>query len=220
MPVDPVTIGAPFFVMHHATDEAALPVAGRAIALNLGDEPVGVAGQAIPPLCSAIVQNCEITGIRRCLLIEGFDGRDDDTVMAGIRAAWPTAFEVRGEARLKGVAHFMSPKVRLGQIALTLYHSASVPLNVGLHREHPFCPVPGFREVHTQIMGLGKMQQCRERDVSTLYMEEVMAPGHTHRPMFDARGNYPWHQFETITPSVLLAVEILPDGVPPPEART
>jgi len=80
----------------------------------------------------------------------------------------------------------------------------------------PFCPVPGFREVHTQIVGLGKMQQCREKDVSTLYLEEPMAPGTTHRPMYDAEGNYPWHQFETITPSIFMAVEMLPDGATPP----
>ena len=60
------------------------------------------------------------------------------------------------------------------------------------------------------------MQQCRERDVSTLYLEEPMAPGTTHRPMYDAYGNYPWHQFETITPSIFMAVEMLPAGATPP----
>ncbi len=78
-------------------------------------------------------------------------------------------------------------------------------------------PVPGFREVHTQIVGFGKMQQCRERDVDTLYLEEPMAPGTTHRPMYDDQGNYPWHQFETITPSIFMAVEMLPDGASPPQ---
>jgi hypothetical protein len=110
----------------------------------------------------------------------------------------------------------MSPKVWLGQFGFTMYHSATVPLNVGLHREHVFCPVPGFREVHTQIVGFGKMQQCRERDVTTLYLEEPMAPGTTHRPMYDPDGNYPWHQFETITPSIFMAVEMLPEGATPP----
>ena len=44
-----------------------------------------------------------------------------------------------------------------------------------------------------------------------------MAPGVTHRPMYDVEGNYPWHQFETITPSVFMAVEMLPAGAVPPE---
>ena len=137
--------------------------------------------------------------------------------MARIREAWPTAFEIRGEERLRGLEHYMSPKVWIGRFGFTLYHSASVPVNLGLHRDHAFCPVPGFREVHTQIVGFGKMQQCRERDIGTLYLEEPMAPGATHRPMYDADGNYPWHQFETITPSVFMAVEMLPEGATPPE---
>ena len=151
------------------------------------------------------------------VLIEGFaDHDDDDALMARIRQAWPSAYEVRGEERLRGVEHYMSPKVWVGQFGFTIYHSASVPLKVGLHRDHAFCPVPGFREVHTQIVGFGKMQQCREQDVDTLYLEEPMAPGTTHRPMYDTHGNYPWHQFETITPSVFMAVEMLPDGAVPP----
>jgi hypothetical protein len=64
--------------------------------------------------------------------------------------------------------------------------------------------------VHTQIVGFGKMQQCREKDTATLYLEEPLAPGATHKPMYDEAGNYPWHQYETITPGILMAVEMLP----------
>ena len=67
-------------------------------------------------------------------------------------------------------------QVWLGQLGLTIYFSGSVPLNVGLHKDHDFCPVPGYREVHTQLVGFGKMQQCRDRDIKTLYLEEPMAP--------------------------------------------
>ena len=144
------------------------------------------------------------------------DHPDETALFAEVKRTWPSAFDVRQEERLRGVSHYMSPKVWVGQFGFTMYHSGSVPLNVGLHRDHAFCPVPGFREVHTQIVGFGKMQQCRERDVSTLYLEEPMAPGTTHRPMYDAEGNYPWHQFETITPSIFMAVEMLPEGAAPP----
>jgi hypothetical protein len=54
------------------------------------------------------------------------------------------------------------------------------------------------------------MQQCLENDLDTLYLEELMAPGTTHKPMWDENGNYPWHQYETITPSIFMAFEILP----------
>ncbi len=218
MSLEQLAIGDPFFDVKVLEDEAMYQIDGKTIVLNLADDPIRVREQALGPLQSVILKDTAIHNIRHAVIIERFANHDDETaLLAAIRAAWPSAFEVRGEERLRGVEHYMSPKVWVGQFGFTLYHSASVPLNVGLHRDHAFCPVPGFREVHTQIVGFGKMQQCREREVETLYLEEPMAPGTTHRPMYDAAGNYPWHQFETITPSVFMAVEMLPEGATPPE---
>lgn len=217
MPVEKLNIAEPFFGLRLVTDEDRVDITERAIVLNLGSNPVLVEDQKLGSLQSAIFQKTTLCNVERIAVIERFDAHDDVAeFLSQIRKSWPTAYEVRGEERLRGVEHYMSPKIWVGQFGFTVYHSASIPLNVGLHKEHPFCPVPGFREVHTQIVGVGKMQQCREKDISTLYLEEVMAPGHTHRPMFDDEGNYPWHQFETITPSVFMAVEMLPAGTQPP----
>ena len=216
--IETLTIGDPFFTIRVLNDENAFRIGERTIVLNLSDLPVRVRDQALGHLQSAILKDTVMQDLRHAVVIEGFrDHEDEAALMARIREAWPTAFEIRGEERLRGLEHYMSPKVWIGQFGFTLYHSASVPVNLGLHRDHAFCPVPGFREVHTQIMGFGKMQQCRERDIETLYLEEPMAPGATHRPMYDADGNYPWHQFETTTPSVFMAVEMLPEGATPPE---
>ena len=218
MTITRLSIGDPFFQVTVLQDEPDYPIAGKTIVLNLAEDQITIREQSLGPLQSVILKDSTMTGVTHAVIIEGFaEHGDEDTLLADIRGTWPSAFEVRGEERLRGVEHYMSPKVWVGQFGFTIYHSASVPLNVGLHREHAFCPVPGFREVHTQIVGFGKMQQCRERDVDTLYLEEPMAPGTTHRPMYDAEGNYPWHQFETITPSVFMAVEMLPDGAIPPE---
>lgn len=213
MPIETLQNGEPFFGLRVVSDETDFEIEGRAIVLNLGTSGLDIMAQSIAPLTSVIVQDVTLPKIERALIVDRFDAyADEAALMADIRTSWPSAFEVRGEDRLRGIEHYMSPKIWVGQTGLTFYHSASVPLNVGLHKDHPFCPVPGFREVHTQIVGIGKMQQCREKSVDTLYLEEVMAPGVTHKPMFDAEGNYPWHQFETITPSVFLAVEMLPEG--------
>lgn len=217
MPVKSLELAAPFFTVDFVTEEPSLVIAERAIFLNLGVAPVGFEAQQLAPLQSAILANVEVRDVETAVVVTGFDThRSDEELFKAVRKVWPSAFEIRGEERLRGVEHYMSPKVWLGRIGLTMYHSGSVPLKVGLHRDHPFCPVPGFREVHTQIVGVGKMQQCRERDIDTLYLEETMAPGTTHRPMYDAEGNYPWHQFETITPSIFMAVEMLPEGAAPP----
>ena len=210
-------IAEPFFSVSLISDEASLLINGRTILLNLSDSPIRIREQKLDSLQSVILCDTDIQNVERSIIVERFDDHTDEAVlMEQVRRTWPSAFEVRGEERLRGIGHYMSPKIWIGQIGVTMYHSATVPLNVGLHREHPFCPFPGFREVHTQIVGFGKMQQCRERDIDTLYLEETMAPGTTHRPMYDDQGNYPWHQFETITPSIFMAVEMLPDGVSPP----
>ena len=218
MTTQAISIGEPFFTLRLVKDEARHTVTGKTIALNIGETAIAVREQVLKPLRSVVLQNTEMRDIEHAILIERFaDHADEAALLAEIRETWPTAYEVRKEDRLRGVEHYMSPKIWVEQLGLTFYHSASVPLKVGLHREHAFCPTPGFREVHTQVVGFGKMQQCRECDIETLYLEEPMAPGVTHQPMYDAEGNYPWHQFETITPSVILAVEILPEGATPPE---
>lgn len=216
MPVTHIDIAQPFFAVRFVSAEKSVPIEDKAIVLNLSDTPIQIEAQKLALLQSVIVANTTLLNVQRAVIVDGVANHADQTqLFETVREAWPTAFDVRGEERLRGVEHYMSDKTWVGNIGLSFYHSASVPLNVGLHREHPFCPQPGFREVHTQIAGFGKMQQCREQDVRTLYLEEPMAPGTTHKPMFDDQGNYPWHQYETITPSIFMAVEMLPEGATP-----
>lgn len=211
MTVSALNIGRPFFDITLIENEATFVVSGSAIVLNLAQTPLRVEQQQLSSLQSAIVRGAKLRDVNWAVAVDGFESFNDEAAFcAEVRRTWPSAFDVRKEERLRGVEHYMSPKMRIGELGLSLYHSASVPLKVGLHRDHPFCPVPGFREVHTQLVGFGKMQQCRERDLSTMYLEEYLAPGATHRPMYDSEGNYPWHQFETITPSIFMAVELMP----------
>ena len=217
MTVEALEFAEPFFTVRLVKDEASFQIFERSILLNLAEKPIRVQDQKIDYLNSAILTNTSVQASEYCVIIERFDEHSDqNSLFKEVRKTWPSAWDVRKEARLKGVSHYMSPKVWVGQLGLSMYHSASVPLNVGLHKFHDFCPVPGFREVHTQIVGFGKMQQCIEQDLQTLYLEEPMAPGSTHRPMYDAQGNYPWHQYETITPSIFMAAEMLPEGASPP----
>jgi hypothetical protein len=218
MTIQNVDIAEPFFTIRMVSGEKMLPITKKTIVLNLAERPLRIHNQQLPSLASVIVFDTEIQDVDQAILVDGFEQhKDEPGLLEAVRAIWPSAFDVRGEERLRGIGHYMSPKKWMGQVGITLYHAATVPLNVGLHREHAFCPVPGFREIHTQIIGFGKMQQCREKDIKTLYLEEPMAPGMTHRPMYDGQGNYPWHQFETVTPSIFMAIEMLPDGATPPQ---
>ncbi len=217
MSVDTLDFAEPFFTVRIIRDCPCYQVSGKTIFLNLAEDPVKILDQRLGALQSVILNDILVENVIHAVVVERFaDYNDEPELMMRVRERWLSAFEVRGEERLRGIEHYMSPKIWIGQFGFTMYHSAGVPSNLGLHRNHDFCPVPGFREVHTQIVGFGKMQQCRECDIETLYLEESMAPGNTHRPMYDTEGHYPWHQFETITPSIFLAVEMLPDGVSPP----
>ncbi len=201
----------PFFTVKYVTDEAEYKVAERSILVNLSEQPIRIESQKLAFLESVVVTNITVNGVERSLIVERFADYEDEAVLyEEVKKVWPLAYDIRKEERLKGVSHYLSPKASLDNIRLSMYHSGSVPLNVGLHKDHVHCGEVLLKEVHTQIVGYGKMQQCLEKDIDTLYLEEPMAPGTTHKPMFDERGNYPWHQYETITPAIFMAIEVLP----------
>ena len=213
MSVQRLEIGDPFFAISYIDGEDVHPIGDKTIVLNLSHTPLQVRDQQLQFLQSNVLVNTEINNVERAVIVENFASHDDeDDLLQRVKQVWPLAYDVRKEERLKGVAHYMGPKIHIGDLGLGLYHAGSVPLKVGLHKEHPWCPEPGFKEVHTQLVGYGKMQQCREKDVDTLYLEEPMSPGTTHKPMYDEEGNYPWRQYETVTPGIFMAVEILPSA--------
>ncbi len=218
MSMTKIDIGEPFFSLELVKGEQSLPVISKAIVVNLSENPIRIENQKLHEFQSNYVMGTDLVNVEQAILIRNLrPDLSEQELCDQVGEFWPSAYQVRKEERLRNVGHYMSPKKWVGQQGFTFYYSATVPLNVGLHRDHSFCPVPGYREVHTQVVGLGKMQQCLSKDLSSLYFEELMAPGNTHRPMYTKNGEYPWHQYETITPSVFLAIEVLPEGASPPD---
>ena len=211
MSIKQLKFAEPFFKVKYLADESEYDVGHKSIIVNASELPIRIHNQNLGFLQSVVVTNVTIGNIQKGILIYDFASyADEQELLQDVKKTWPLAYDVRKEERLRGVSHYMSPKANIGNINLSMYHSGSVPLNVGLHKTHPHCPSPGFKEVHTQIVGFGKMQQCLEKDINTLYLEEPMAPGTTHKPMYDEQGDYPWHQYETITPGIFMAIELLP----------
>jgi hypothetical protein len=197
----------PFFSVKYLLEVEEREVGPKSIVVNLSPLPLRIQDQALAFFRSVIVTNTSIREVRRCLLVEDFERHgDEQALFARIKKTWVLAYEATHEQRHKGVALWRSPKVRLGNVEVNMCYADTVPLKVGLHRLH--WGGKTFKEVHTQIVGYGKMQQCREQDVRTLYLEEALAPGATHQPMYDEQGNYPWHQYETITPAVFMPIEM------------
>ncbi len=216
MSIDALDFAEPFFSVKRLQNESKFPIGDSTIVINISETPIRIEDQKLGFFQSVVATRTALKDVAHAVLIEGFAAHADERALLNeIKKTWPLAYDIRKEERLKGVEHYMSPKANLGGLNLSMYHSGSVPLNVGLHKEHTHCGDALVREVHTQIVGFGKMQQCLDNDIDTLYLEEPMAPGITHKPMFDEHGNYPWHQYETITPSIFMAIEMLselPDG--------
>src|SRR5210317_375427 len=205
MSIEKLNFGERFFTVKYLSGEEEYWVQDSPILVNLSEQPIRIQNQKLDFFQSVVVTNITIRDVKKGVIVERFANyNDQDALFEEVKKTWPLAYDIRKEERLKGVSHYLSPKAKLGNIRLSMYHSGSVPLNVGLHRDHVHCGDLLVQEVHTQIVGLGKMQQCLEKNIDTLYLEEPMAPGTTHKPMFDENGNYPWHQYETITPAIFM----------------
>ena len=69
-----------------------------------------------------------------------------------------------------------------------------------IHIEHP------FKEIHTQLYGLGIMNKFKKQDYETLYQRMYMPPGFTHDFFFDQKIKYPWHQYEAVSECIWMAI--------------
>ena len=206
MSIKELAFAQPFFPVQFITGESGYKVGNKSIVVNLSEVPVAINGRPLGFFTSVVVTNTEVKNLSRCFLIEKFnDYPDTNALFDKVKSAWTLAYDATHEERHKGVALWRSPKIQLGDIAVNMCLAGTVPLKVGLHREH--WGGPPIKEVHVQIVGVGAMQQYYDNDLSTLYREEQMAPGASHIPMYDENIEYPWHQYETITPSIFMAIE-------------
>jgi len=193
--------------MKYVLGEAEYAVGKKSIVLNLSPQDILINKRPLGCLGSTVATNVTIINLDRCFIIENYErNTDHQALFEEIKKKWILAYNATKEERHKGVQLWRSPKIKLGNVQVNMCYAGSVPLNVGLHQTH--WGGPPIKEVHTQIVGLGRMQQYLEQDLNTLYREDLLAPGCSHIPMFDEDCLYPWHQYETITPGVFMATEM------------
>ncbi|MYA89057.1 MAG: hypothetical protein F4X97_11530, partial [Boseongicola sp. SB0662_bin_57] len=112
MSVRTLDFAEPFFTVRIVTASPAHRVAGKVILLNLSGEPVQVREQRLGHLQSAVVADVELRDVAHAVIVERFEDHDnEDRLFSEVRRIWPSAFDVRQEERLRGVSHYMSPKV-------------------------------------------------------------------------------------------------------------
>lgn len=207
MSVRNLDFAEPFFSAKYILNESSFALAEKSIVFNLAQRPILIRQQGLGFFRSTVVANLAIEDIERCLVIEDFErNKDQDVLFEQIKKKWTLVYEATKVERHRGVRLYRSPKIKLGNLEVNMCFAEGIPLNVGLHRTH-WGDKP-FREVHTQILGYGRIQQYREQDLSTLYREDPMSPGCTHEPMYDKDCVYPWHQYETTTKGIFMATEM------------
>ena len=117
-----------------------------------------------------------------------------------------------GEVELDPLAAFTAVKTgpplpRRYRLKLNLWFTPE-ETDCGIHTGHQFL------EVHTQILGRGRMQKFRENRADALYEDVPMAAGFTHDPFFklgaDRSFSYPWHRYYADTDCVWMAIELHP----------
>ncbi|NTX81019.1 hypothetical protein FCL49_19255 [Serratia proteamaculans] len=85
---------------------------------------------------------------------------------------------------------------------------ADAGTHCGIHNEHSFI------ELHTQVLGIGRMQTFQNEAETSLCEDLILAPGATTSQAFCRISNqqysYPFHQYYADTPSVWLALEYHP----------
>jgi len=101
-------------------------------------------------------------------------------------------------------------------LRLNLWY-APASTDCGIHREHTFL------EIHTQLIGTGRMQKFRENRSDTMFEDLIVPTGATHPPFFDLKSDnafeYPWHRYFSDSDCVWMAIEFHPYQRHPYEVR-
>jgi hypothetical protein len=203
---------------------AGQKVAGRAIVVNLGSSDARIHGEPstpLAPLQSCVVIDAEISGQTLAVIRV----LDEMSLISDARAGWQDFYASRG-ATADHPELLRSPQREVGAVVLdtaaVLRQSDlagdqalfDVRLNLwfspagtacGIHNQHDFI------EVHTQLVGTGRMQKFHTKHHLTNYEDHLMCVGNTNPATFcrvqDGEFSYPWHQYFADTDCIWMAIE-------------
>lgn len=222
-------------VVHQPRD---LPVRDRTIVVNLGTTPATVAEsprKAIPPLSSAVLRGTTVGDAELLLLLRPFEHATAAPItdepgwrlLADALAEEPTAPGTPPASFPRDIPLWKGPRHRVGAVRMDSdallaqtggtagTRDFDVWLNLWFAPAGTDCAIHNrhdFLEVHTQVLGHGRMQKFHTRHHDSLYQDELMSPGYTTPDPFcegapDGGFRYPWHQYRADSDCVWLAVE-------------
>ena len=195
----------PYIKVQYLEDVSDYRINGRTIVFNVDEKSeILIEGKSLKSLQSSIFANVVIPSARRFVSITvepDFLSQNSYKYASEIKKKWSHVSELFPLPDLKDINLWRSEKEIVNGVAFNLWF-ANAGTNCGLHNEHE------FREIHTQIFGIGRMQKFHKNDRASIYQEVFMSPGYTHEPFYDENSQlYPWHQYFADTDCIWLAAE-------------
>ena len=180
-----------------------LPIQGKTIVLNADDTEIKIEGKPLRSWNSSIYSDIVIPTATKIVCItlhtDSFSSSPFPDAST-IDDKWTHVHDIIPLPHLKDTKLWRSDKERVDNIEFNLWF-AGAGTDCGIHNEH------AFRELHTQVFGIGRMQKFRKNDHDCLYQDVFMSPGYTHEPFYDEACAYPWHQYYADTDCIWLVAE-------------
>lgn len=193
----------PFLRVEYLENVKDLPIGGKTIVLNVHDVAISIAGKPLKPWSSSIYSKLVIPSAPKivCITLESdLFSHTPFPHASTIKGKWTQVHDIIPLPHLEGTKLWRSDKERVNSIELNLWF-AEAGTNCGIHNKHD------FRELHTQIFGIGRMQKFHKNDLDSFYQDVFMSPGYTHEPFYNEDCIYPWHQYYADTDCIWLATE-------------
>lgn len=178
-------------------------IKGKAIVLNADEAEIRIEGKPLRSWNSSIYSDIVIPTARKIVCITLHTDLVSPSSFAyasAIKNKWTQVHDIIPLPHLKDTKLWRSDKEKVDNIEFNLWFAVA-GTSCGIHNEHP------FRELHTQIFGIGRMQNFHKNDPNSLYQEVFMSPGYTQEPFYDEEGAYPWHQYYADTDCIWLVAE-------------
>ncbi|HUU15874.1 MAG TPA: hypothetical protein VMW72_01890 [Sedimentisphaerales bacterium] len=175
----------------------------QTVVINAHNKQIVIEGKSLKPWNSSIYSSLVIPKAPKIICIT----LDTDLFLSGsyphadvLTRKWSRVDKLFPVPHLKDTQLWRSEKDRIGPVEFNFWFAAA-GTNCGIHNEH------NFKEFHTQVFGIGRMQKFHKNDRNSIYQEVFMSPGYTHEPFYNEDCTYPWHQYWADTDCIWLAIE-------------
>ena len=213
------------------TDVKQYQIKKRTIVVNIGEDDCLIAvkpEKCLPPRTSTILQDVTIDRADSLVLIhvptkidlggiildEGWQHYSHFETVSDVPLYMSTQFDV-GKVKMNpflAAGNIPEPgkMVKEFQVKVNLWYSPE-NTNCLIHNQHTD---PERLELHTQIVGVGRMQKFHENRYDAIYEDVVLGEGRSHVSFAgvqkDGTFHYPWHQYFAETDCIWMSIEYHP----------